>query len=170
MIRAVQGLLQAKDSGFFVRIFRTIPRCIPTSSAIGEPLQCQTRKIELREKITMQTDIQARGFPLSDALKNHVHSRLGFTSLFASRRVRRVHVRLSDLNGPRGGIDKRCLVKVRLEGLPFVVVEDVQSDMYSAIDRAIGRAARTVKRRLALQGSRRHQTVAQHAHLLATGQ
>jgi ribosome-associated translation inhibitor RaiA len=118
----------------------------------------------------MQTDIQARGFPLTDALKNHVHNRIGFTFLFASGRVRRVHVRLSDLNGPRGGIDKRCLVEVRLEGLPVVVVEDVQSDMYNAIDRAVGRAARTAKRRLARQGSRRHQTAAQHAHRLATGQ
>jgi hypothetical protein len=42
--------------------------------------------------------------------------------------------------------------------------------MYTAIDRAVGRAARTVKRRLAQQGSRRHQDAAQHAHLLATGQ
>jgi putative sigma-54 modulation protein len=152
-----------------IRIFRTISRRIPTSSASGEPLLFQTRKTEQREEISMQTDIQARSFPLTDALRNHVHNRLGFTFLYASSRVRRVLVRLSDLNGPRGGIDKRCLVEVRLEGLPVVVVEDVQSDMYSAIDRAVGRAARTVKRRLALRGSRRYQT-APHAHLLATGQ
>jgi putative sigma-54 modulation protein len=118
----------------------------------------------------MQTDIQARGFPLTEALENHVHNRLGFTFLHASSRVNRVRVRLSDLNGPRGGVDKCCLVEIRLAGLPVVIVEDVQSDMYSAIDRAVGRATRTVKRRLALQGSRRHQTAAQHAHLLATGQ
>ena len=118
----------------------------------------------------MQTDIQARGFPLTDALKNHIHNRLGFTFLFENSRVRRVHIRLSDLNGPRGGIDKRCLVEVRLEELPVVVVEDVQSDMYTAIDRAIGRAARTAKRRLAQQGSRRHQLAAKQTHFPATGQ
>lgn len=118
----------------------------------------------------MQTDIQARGFSLTEALENHVNNRLGFTFLHASSRVHRVRVRLSDLNGPRGGVDKRCLVEVRLEGSPVVVVEDVQSDMYTAIDRAVGRATRTVKRRLAQQGSRRRQKAAQHAHLLATGQ
>ena len=118
----------------------------------------------------MQTDIQARSFPLTDALRNHVHNRLGFTFLNASSRVQRVRVRLSDLNGPRGGVDKCCLVEIRLEGLPVVVVEDVQSEMYTAIDRAVGRAARTAKRRLAQQGSRRHQAATQHAHLLATGQ
>ena len=118
----------------------------------------------------MRTDIQTRGFSLTEALGKHVHNRLGFTFLYASSRVQRVRVRLSDLNGPRGGVDKCCLVEVRLEGLPVVVVEDVQSDMYTAIDRAVGRAARTVKRRLSQHGSRRHQLAARHAHLLATGQ
>jgi ribosomal subunit interface protein len=118
----------------------------------------------------MQINIQARGFSLTKALKNHVENRLGFTFLHASSRVNRVRVRLSDLNGPRGGVDKCCLVEVRLEGLQIVVVEDIQSDMYTAINRAVGRAARTVKRRLGQQGSRRHQLAAQHAHILATDQ
>ena len=118
----------------------------------------------------MQTDIQARGFSLTEALDNHVQNRLGFTFLHASNRVNRVRVRLSDLNGPRGGVDKCCLVEVRLEGLPVVIVEDIQSNMYTAIDRAVGRAARTVKRRLALDSSRRRKVATQHAHQLATGQ
>ncbi len=118
----------------------------------------------------MQTDIHARGFSMTDAIENHVHRRLGFNFSYASNRVRRVHVRLSDLNGPRGGVDKRCLVEVRLEGLPVVVVEDIQSDMYTAIDRAVGRAARTVSRRLALDSSRRRQVAAQHAHYLTIPQ
>ena len=118
----------------------------------------------------MQTDIQARGFSLTETLENHALNRLGFTFLHASSRVKRVRVRLSDLNGPRGGVDKCCLVEVRLEGLPVVIVKDVQSDMYTAIDRAVGRAARTVKRRLAQQGSRRQQAAARHVDLPATGQ
>ncbi|MCG6864114.1 MAG: HPF/RaiA family ribosome-associated protein [Thiogranum sp.] len=103
----------------------------------------------------MQIAVQARGFSLTRALQEHVHQRLGFTLARGSGRVRRVAVRLSDLNGPRGGIDKRCLVEVRLDGLPAVVVEDVQADMYVAIDRAATRAARTVMRRLALNTARR---------------
>ena len=118
----------------------------------------------------MQTDIQARGFSMTEALQNHIRNRLGFTFLHASRRVNRVRVRLSDLNGPRGGVDKCCLVEVTLDGLPLVVVEDVQSDMYTAIDRAVGRTARTVKRRLELARGRRRQVAAQHAHHLTTVQ
>ncbi|MGB5397580.1 MAG: HPF/RaiA family ribosome-associated protein [Gammaproteobacteria bacterium] len=103
----------------------------------------------------MQIAIQSRGFSLTDALHQHVLNRLEFTLSRGASRVRRVDVRLSDINGPRGGVDKRCLIEVRLSGLPVVVVQDVQSDMYTAIDRAAGRAARTVLRRLALGNPRR---------------
>ena len=116
----------------------------------------------------MQTDIHVRGFSLTDALEHHIQNRLGFTFSHASSRVRRVFVRLSDLNGPRGGIDKRCLVEVRLDGLPAVVVEDVQSDMYTAIYRAIGRASRTVMRRLSQHNTRQRHVAVQRSHELAT--
>ncbi len=103
----------------------------------------------------MLISVQCRGFSLTDAIQEHVHKRLGFTLARGGDRVRRVDVRLSDLNGPRGGVDKRCLIEVQLDGLPVVVVEDVQSDLYTAIDRAAGRAGRTVMRRLALENPRR---------------
>ena len=111
----------------------------------------------------MHIEIQARDFSLTDALVDHVQKRLGFMLARAGTRIRRVGVRLSDLNGPRGGVDKRCLVEVRLDGMPAVVVEDVQADMYTAIDRAAGRAGRTVMRRLALDSSRRRPEAAQLA-------
>ena len=109
----------------------------------------------------MLIEIHCRDFVLTDALEDHVHKRFGFTLSRASGQIRRVDVTLSDLNGPRGGIDKRCLVQIRLDGLQAVVIQDVQSEMYSAIDRAAGRAGRTVMRRLALNSSRRR-TAATH--------
>lgn len=114
----------------------------------------------------MNIAIQTRGFPLTEALKDHINKRLGFTFSHAASRVRSLHVRLSDLNGPRGGVDKCCHVEVRLDRLPVVVVEDVQSDMYTAIDRASGRAARTVMRHLALLKSRRRLQPVMQKHLL----
>lgn len=103
----------------------------------------------------MQIAIQARGFSLTEALEKHVKNRVGFTFSRAASRVRRVHVRLSDLNGPRGGVDKCCLIEVRLDGLAAIVVDDVQPDIYTAINRAAGRAARTVLRRLSLMNRKR---------------
>ena len=103
----------------------------------------------------MKIGIQCRGFSLTSAIAGRVRKRLDFLLGRRFRRLRRVDVTLSDLNGPRGGVDKRCLVKVSIDGLRPVVVEDVQSDLYMAIDRAAGRASRTVLRRMALDSSRR---------------
>jgi ribosome-associated translation inhibitor RaiA len=57
-------------------------------------------------------------------------------------------VRLSDVNGPRGGEDKRCHIEVRLRGMPDVVIVDTEADLYVAIDRATERAGRALVRRL----------------------
>jgi ribosome-associated translation inhibitor RaiA len=110
----------------------------------------------------MQIAIQTQGFPLTDALDNHVKDRLRFTFSRVADRVRRVRVTLSDINGPRGGVDKRCLIEARLDGMPSVVIQDLQSDLYIAIDRAAGRAARSVMRRLALKTSKRRHTFRKH--------
>lgn len=62
-------------------------------------------------------------------------------------RVRTLTVRLSDLNGPKGGVDKRCLVTVRLSRpRRVVVVEDVDANEAAVIARAVDRASRAVAR------------------------
>ncbi len=103
----------------------------------------------------MKIDIQCRGFSLTHAISAHVHKRVGFALGRGIRRLRRVQVTLSDVNGPRGGIDKRCKIEARLDGLAPVMIEDIQSDLYVAIDRAATRTARTVLRRLELDNHKR---------------
>lgn len=94
----------------------------------------------------MQIDIQTRNFSLTDALRSHAERRLRLVLTCCDDRVQRVVMRLSDINGPRGGADKRCHLQVVLAGLPDVVVEDIEADLYVAIDRATDRAGRTVAR------------------------
>ncbi len=102
----------------------------------------------------MQIDIQARSFVMTEAIRSHSSRRLRFALSSYSDRIQRVVVRLSDINGPRGGADKRCHLQVVLSGLPDVVVEDIEADLYLAIDRAADRAGRTLRRRLARQRDR----------------
>ena len=113
----------------------------------------------------MQIDIQARQFSLTNALRNHAERRLRFALTCCDDHIKQVVMRLSDINGPRGGADKRCHLQVMLTGLPDVVVEDTEADLYIAINRATDRAGRTVGRRLARQrdtarASGLHDTVA----------
>jgi ribosomal subunit interface protein len=99
----------------------------------------------------MQINIQARNFPLTDALRSHTERRLGFALSARDDHIQHVIVRLSDINGPRGGADKCCHIQVALARLPDVIIEDTEADLYIAIDRAADRAGRTVGRRLVRQ-------------------
>ena len=96
----------------------------------------------------MEIGIKARGFGLTLGLRQRVLHRLRFAFAPFAHRVRGVDVCLVDDNGPRGGSDKRCRVCVSVPGVPPVVIEDVEPDLYAAIDRAVDRAGRTVARRL----------------------
>ena len=96
----------------------------------------------------MRIDIRARNFPLTDTQRSHAERRLRFALTCCDDHIQRVVMRLSDINGPHGGADKRCHLQVVLAGLPDVVVEDTEADLYVAIDRATDRAGRTLVRRI----------------------
>ena len=71
---------------------------------------------------------------------------------FALRRlsalVPRAKVQFSDVNGPRGGVDKRCQVELSTGVSGTVVVASLASDWRTALDRSIGRALRVLTRSL----------------------
>lgn len=96
----------------------------------------------------MQVDIQSLGFSLTPALSDYAGKRIDYSLSFASDRIARLTMRLSDINGRRGGQDKRCLLELRIKGAPGIVVEDVEEDLYAAIDRATERARRALVRKL----------------------
>ena len=93
----------------------------------------------------MQVDIQARDFTLTEALRTYIDRRIEFALSNRNNIIHQVKIMLSDINGPRGGSDKRCHIQLVLPKLSNVVIEDTESDLYIAIDRA----GRTVARRLA---------------------
>lgn len=107
----------------------------------------------------MRMDIQARGFDLTEGLRGHTERRLQFALNWASHDVRTVSVRLFDINGPRGGNDKRCRIQIPISGGQDVVIEDTESDLYVAIDRAADRTERALARRLERQREHRHERI-----------
>jgi CBS domain-containing protein len=90
--------------------------------------------------------IRVLGGTLNSADREAIARKLGMRlGRFAST-IERVTVRLSDVNGPKGGVDHRCLIKAVLTGLPSVVVERRDSTLQRAANAAIGAAAQAVKR------------------------
>ena len=105
----------------------------------------------------MRIEIQSRGFDLTEGLREHTERRLQFALNWASHDVRTVSVRLFDVNGPRGGNDKCCRIQIPLAGGHDVVIEDTESDLYVAIDRAADRSERALARRLERLREHRHE-------------
>ena len=104
----------------------------------------------------MHIDIQASGFKLTNDLREHAVRRLQFALSWAAHDVSKVVVRLSDINGPRGGRDKRCYIQVPIPGRPDVVIEDIEPDLYVAINHAVDRIERSVARRLERKRAHAH--------------
>jgi len=89
----------------------------------------------------MDVQMFAQEFTLTPSLREHLEHRLRFAFARTRNQVGRIVVRLRDLNGPRGGRDKVCQVNVSIPGRPEVVIQEVQENMYNAIDFALKRAA-----------------------------
>lgn len=96
----------------------------------------------------MRMSIQANGFVLTAALRAYTEKRVKTALGWAGRHIRELHVSLSDINGPRGGRDKRCRFLVQIANGKGVVIEDTETDLYHAIDRAAERVDRAVVRRI----------------------
>jgi hypothetical protein len=60
----------------------------------------------------------------------------------------RARVQMSDVQGARDGIDKRCQVELTAEGAGTVVVTSITRDWGSALQSALSRAVRALLRKL----------------------
>lgn len=65
--------------------------------------------------------------------------------------IKWARIKVADVNGPRGGVDKRCVVQLRLRNLPDVIFAITEVEARSAIDRAADRVAQVLARRLERQ-------------------
>ena len=90
--------------------------------------------------------IRAIGVSIEDTDREYLRRKLKRQLGKFTRSVERVSVRIEDLNGDRGGIDKRCRVKVVLRGLPSIVVDEHHHSTRAAMDRALHRTETAVQR------------------------
>ncbi|MBX3364107.1 MAG: HPF/RaiA family ribosome-associated protein [Phycisphaeraceae bacterium] len=85
----------------------------------------------------------ARSDALDDSIRRSVQRVL---ERFASR-LTRIDVHVADESGPKGGIDKRCLIEARPAGESAVSAEFLSNDAYRAVRGAVTRLRRVLTRR-----------------------
>ena len=96
----------------------------------------------------MKIEFRLRGLESSDALRDHAARRIHFHLRRFGNEVTAVLVRIADVNGPKGGLDKRCQITVRGQRLGSATIDEMSGDAYSAVDMAVERIGRSVGREL----------------------
>lgn len=84
----------------------------------------------------------------SSAMLDRVSRRVVQALRRVADRIGEVQVRLSDLNGGKGGVDKRCRIVAQVAHNTPIVVDYQDTDYYRAIDGAAARLRHAAERRL----------------------
>lgn len=108
-----------------------------------------------KEKV-MKIEVRFRGLECSDGVRDHVARRIHSHLSRFGNEVTGVLVRIADVNGPKGGVDKRCQVTVCGPRFGSAILDEKSSDVYSAVDMAVERIGRTIGRELERARARSH--------------
>lgn len=95
----------------------------------------------------MRVELRVRKTDLADAMQSYVEQRLGFELGRFSDQLGRVRVKISGLNGPRGGTKNSCRISADVMPVGRVAVQETDLDLHAAIDRAAGRVGRLLGQR-----------------------
>jgi putative sigma-54 modulation protein len=90
--------------------------------------------------------IGTAGASLDAGDRAYIRRKLGMKLGKFARAIERVSVRVRDVNGPKGGVDKLCAIKVVLVRLPSVMIEQQHAALQAAMDGALRRVEVAVMR------------------------
>jgi len=107
----------------------------------------------------MQVNVTSTNLPVSKQLKADLASRIKASFGRTQDRIAKASVTLSDVNGPRGGNDKECKVKLTLTGLPSILVMSRKDNLLKAVSTALSTANLTLKRKIKKHQAIHRQTI-----------
>lgn len=103
-------------------------------------------------------------------LEGLVERQIGYALGRFETRIRSVTVRLSDLNGPKGGVDKQCKVMVTFRGGESVIAEVTDVEYEPVVHRAVDRIAGRVRRYLKASQTRSRSAAAERKNETGVGE
>jgi hypothetical protein len=106
------------------------------------------RKPALTQEPQVPAHIRTFGIDLNQNTRTSIRRKLDTKFGKFARSIERMSVRLKDVNGPRGGVDHVCRIKVVLRNLPSVVYEKQDVSLDTAVGGALAGAERAVRQTL----------------------
>jgi putative sigma-54 modulation protein len=103
----------------------------------------------------MNVDVRGRQLDVSEPLRAYTQRRVQFAIGSFEARISRVEICIADVNGPRGGVDKTCVITVFLEGTGSVFAKGVGASAYAAVDHAASRIRTILVRGLRMSAASR---------------
>ena len=98
----------------------------------------------------MQITVRIKGLPGASQLRRIVMQKLYGALANYAHAIVEASVRLHDINGPdRGGVDKLCMVMLKMKDCSVLVIEELGADILQVINRAADRSQRNVAYQLA---------------------
>jgi len=124
---------------------KRVAQRVPLPVSLPRPVKVtRTRTSE----IPPPAHIRVIGAELSPAEKADISRTLGMKLAKYATSIERLTVRVFDANGPKGGVDQICRIKIVLTGLPSLMVERRHVARPKAIDAAIRAVALAVRSRV----------------------
>ena len=90
--------------------------------------------------------------PLESVERERIRSLLGRKLAKYATHIERATIRIDDVNGPRGGVDTICKIKIVISGSPSIVVEERGVVVEDVVVVAARVAARAVRREVERRG------------------
>ncbi len=91
----------------------------------------------------------------SDALEQHIKESLGVLEKRFGDRLTRLEIHMSDINGPKGGVNKEVRIEARPNGLAPVMASATEDDVYDAARTAISKLEKVLSTRFGKLDDRR---------------
>ena len=94
----------------------------------------------------MKISVRTQGFERSAAIDEYTRDHVKVTMNRFAYSIRSVDVFMKDVNGPKGGVDKQVLLRIKMCNGQQLALQTVKSDLYAAISISAKRAKRVVRR------------------------
>lgn len=110
----------------------------------------------------MLIKIHARRLKMSEGLKKHAESKARLAVGLFGEKIRRIDIFLSDVNGPKGGEDMVCKVKVAAAKKSIILVQEKSETLRDAINTCMHRLKRSAARKFSKVIDHKRMPVSMH--------